>query len=53
MASGDIRLQDMRRALESAAPAVPRTRSLLKAIRWTVLYASIFDYPLTRDELTS
>jgi hypothetical protein len=32
-------------------PVVPRAQSLLEAIQWTLLYGSIFDYPLTRDEL--
>jgi hypothetical protein len=30
---------------------VPRARSLREAIQWTVLYGSVFDYPLTRDEV--
>jgi hypothetical protein len=32
-------------------PTAVRARSLREAIRWTVLYGSIFDYPLTRDEV--
>ena len=30
---------------------VPRASSLREAIQWTVTYGSIFDYPLTRDEV--
>ena len=33
------------------APVAPRAPSLREAIRWTVLYGSIFDYPLTREEV--
>jgi hypothetical protein len=30
---------------------IPRASSLREAIRWTVAYSSIFDFPLTRDEV--
>jgi hypothetical protein len=30
---------------------VPHARSLREAIQWTVLYGSVFDYPLTWDEV--
>jgi hypothetical protein len=32
-------------------PGVQPASSLRKAIQWTVAYGSIFDYPLTRDEV--
>jgi hypothetical protein len=32
-------------------PSMPPVRSLREAIQWTVLYGSVFDYPLTRDEV--
>lgn len=36
---------------EGPAPVVPWPRSLLETVQWTVLYGSVFDYPLTRDEV--
>ncbi|HEX6509135.1 MAG TPA: hypothetical protein VF221_16020 [Chloroflexota bacterium] len=39
------------RRLPQQAPGVQRAPSLREAVQWTVLYGSIFDYPLTRDEI--
>ncbi len=38
-------------ALPPTAEGVLHAASLREAIRWTVTYGSIFDYPLTRDEV--